>query len=512
VSTRTKQLGPIQRLANWVRSFRRVDGIELPEDGRSSAETAPGLFGAIGSVTPPFDTYYEDLRKLKQFAIRNPDFSQMISNVVALGNTGHDLTVDAATDAAAEAALSRINESAARLGGNRAGVDGLINAYLRQSVVFGAISSEDVIDFTGRRVERVVIVPVEQVRFRYVDGQYVPHQQAPLMGLSGKSRGQGLLGLIPLNPNTYQYLALDTIENSPYAKPPATAAIDFMEGPQQDAWDNIKWIVKKLGILGLVSVIVRPPSRKGGESEGEFTSRAQKYLKNVRDVLDGNFNKGLLVTYNDQKVDHSNVVSDARGAGDLFQTIEELVFSGMDSMAWAHGRNYTTTETFADVVYNILISRMQNHQRLAKRRQERTYWLDLTLAGIPFDSISLNFNRAEDRNAYQKAQAKELEQRMAIERATKGITSPDACAQELGYESAFDPELLSSVPGVAGNAGAGLSRKPWANRAGLSVTFRFDRQSQRYRFATSRIELSSTPVGADDSNVVPFEKKIEKAA
>lgn len=505
MGNRRKQLGPIQRLVRWVRSFRRVDGIELPDSGRSSAESVSGGFGAlaVGSVLPPFDGYFETLDALKTFSIKNPDFSQMVGNIVALGNTGHNVRIDAANDSVAEAALNRINEAAARLSDNSAGIDGLINKYLRQSVVFGAVSSEDVVDITGRRVAKVAIVPVSQIRFRYIDGAYVPYQQ-PSLASALANRTAAPFGLIELNPNTYRYYALDTVENSPYAKPPATAAEELLAGAQKNAIANLDFIVQKLGLLGVFDVGLRRPLKQPNQTENEYRKAAQEYLNAVAKALDGQLGKGMLIHFDDQKVEHTGVAAEARGGSDIFQVIEELVFSGMGSMAWAHGRNYTTTETFADVVYNILVSQMQQHQRLAKRRQEATYRLDLALAGITVDNISLQFNEAKSRDALQTAEAEQVRQTMAIERATKGITSPDDCAQELGYESAFDPALLSSAPGVAGNAGAGLR----ANRSGFSATFRFDRQSQRYRFATSRIELSSLPVEADsDENVVPFAKK-----
>jgi hypothetical protein len=225
-------------------------------------------------------------------------------------------------------------------------------------------------------------------------------------------------------------------------------------------------------------------------------------------VLSGNFMKGLLVLFNDQKVQHANVVSDARGAAEFFQTIEELGFSGMGSMPWAHGRNYTTTETFADVVYNILLSQMLNHQRLAKRRVERTYDLDLLLGGIPVDNVTVEFNRAEARDVLKKAQADEVNQRMIYERAKLGTISPDGAAQELGYEQAEDPELLSAGRDVGGTLSA---RRFGLTRQGVTATCRFDRTSQRYRLVSSTIEIArdASIDGGDvrSDRVIDFKKK-----
>ena len=492
-----------ERFKKWVATLKRVEGIELPDDGRSSVESTlsgriGATLGAFGSVSPIID--FEMLRCLKHLWLFNPDLSQYVSNIVNLGNTGHQILVDAATSARAEQALARINESASRLYVNGAGVDGLINAYLAQVAWSGALSSEDVVNFAKGRVEQVVLVPVEQIRFHYLDGQYVPHQQPGTL----QSVGRSPFGLIPLNPETYRYYAIQTVENSPYAKPPATAAVSAITGPQADMIDNIKWIAQKLGILGLVSVAVTPPPRKPNEGEQEFQTRAKNYLASCRKSLEGNFNKGLMITYRDQKADHANVASDARVAYDVFRINEEQVMSGLAMQPAFFGRTDSTTETYADVVYNILLSQVGNIQRLAKRRQEGTYRLDLRLGGVEVDSITLKFNEPRSRNANSDALAKEAEVRTVIAKVKAGFISPDDGAQELGYDSAFDPELLTALPEAASalqraQIGAGRTKDS------MTATFRFDRRSQRYRFVSSRIELSGAAVEAD--NVFSLKKK-----
>lgn len=485
----------------WVQSFRRVDGIELPDEGRSSVESNAGLgIGslAFGSVIPPFDI--EMLPALKKLWINNPDFSQFVSNAESLGNTGHNLTVDAANEAKAEAALQRINESASRVYPNGAGVDGLINAELDQLAWSGALSSEDVVDFAGRRVERVVLVPPEQIRFRLIDGKYVPHQQAPFaVGRRQGAGGKGIspLGLIPLNSETYHYFAVQTIDNSPYAKPTASAAVALMTDTQAAAIGNLDYIVQKFGLLGLVIASLTKPPRKSGETEGEYVARATKYQQSVKKALDGNITKGLLVAFNDIKWEHANVASDGRGAGEVFQILEELVFSGMGSMAAFHGRNYTTTETFADVIYSILTAQVVNRQRLVKRRREQTYRLDLLLAGIDVDGISMKFNEVESRNEGQKAAAAQTRWQTVKEKVQAGAISPDEGAQELGYESWYDAELIAAPATPFGVGGVSNSRLGLGRAQGFSATFRFDRQGQAYRFVPPRIEIAA--FGAESS-------------
>ncbi|MGE0133050.1 MAG: hypothetical protein AB7U82_33655 [Blastocatellales bacterium] len=491
-----------QKIATWLVSLRRVGGLELPDEGRSSVEGTLGdrigaALDAFGTVSPVID--FQMLAVLKRLWLFNPDFSQYVNNIVNLANTGHDIIVDAASTERAEAVLTRLNESASRLYPLSAGIDGLVNDYLAQIAWSGALSSEDVVNFPAKRVEQVVIVPVEQIRFRYLDGRYVPHQQ-PTM-LIGFNRST--LGLIPLNENTYRYYAIQHVENSPYAKPPATAAVDQICGPQKDIFDNIGFIAKKLGILGLVSVSVTQPPRKPNETEAEYQARAKNYLTGVKDALAANFNKGLLVTYRDQKIEHANVASNASGAYDIVRTTEEQVFSGMGTFPAFHGRTDSTTETYADVVYNLLLAQAGNMQRLVKRRLEATYRLDLRLAGIEVAGVAIQFNRAHARDPLKEAQAEQARVQTAIEKVKAGIIGPDDAAQELGYESAFDPELFAALPDVATALQTARSR---AGLSGAQATFRFDRGSQRYRYVSARIE-STAAVESDYDNVVPLKKK-----
>jgi len=284
-----------------------------------------------------------------------------------------------------------------------------------------------------------------------------------------------------LNPATYKYFALTTVENSPYAKPPASAAVGAITGPQADMLDNVKWISRKLGILGLVSVMVTPPPKRPNETEGEYQTRAQKYLGSVKEALDQNFNKGLLVTFRDQKVEHANVASDARGAYDLWRMNEEQVMSGVAMQPAFFGRTDSTTESYAEVVYSLLLAQVGNIQRLVKRRQEATYKLDLLLGGIDVKKVSLTFNRPHARSPMQEAQADQVRMQTAIEKVRAGIISADHAAQELGYDSAFDPSL---TPGFreavkSANTAAGVTGRS-------QVRVSFDRRKQGYQ----RLEVS----------------------
>lgn len=481
-----------QEAKNWLLgSFRRYNGLELPDAGRSSVED--NLAQALGRALSQFgglqpEVSFEYLALLKQLMVWNPLMAQFVANVVNLGNTGHQIVVEARTAAIAEAALKRINESAARLWPHGAGVDGLINQYFIDIAWSGALSSEDEVNFRAARVEKVVLVPVEQIRFTWDGQNYLPHQ-LPKNALANTNIG----GMIPLNAETYRYFALTTVGNSPYAKPPATAAIEDLIGPYCDGKANLKNVLKKYGLLGFASMqVTAPTTRPGRETDDEYHARAKSYLGKIIAAVKDNWQNGLLVMFRDQKLDFHNVTGTAQGVKDIFEIIEGGIFNGFGMQPSLFGRVHSTTETFADVVWSQLDAQVSNIRRLPKRRMERTYNLDLTLAGIQVNGVTMKFNRTPSRNALAEAQSEQVKVAIALEKARAGIISADQAAQELGYDSAFDPDLLSDQSGVAAQLRALKSRAG----ASFVATFRFDRNAQQYRFEPSVIELAAVPVGA----------------
>lgn len=494
-----------ERLKIAYATFRRVGGIEIPDGngklGRSSDENFGNNLSSIlnkyQTVNPIID--FAMLAVLKKFYIYNPDVSQFVSNLQNLANNGHTISVEANNESVAENALARLNESSTRIYRNGAGVDGLINSYLAQIAWSGALSSEDVVNFAGRRVEQVVLVPVESIRFKYdaANSTYQPYQRSTI------SKRNSELGLIPLAAETYRYYALQTVENNPYAKPPATAAIDAIIQGQEPMMQNIQYIAQKFGLLGLVTASVQPPPKKPNETDAEFQTRAKNYLALIAKSLEGQFSKGLLVSFRDQKIDHTNISEGATGVYDLNRISEEQVMSGLAMQPAFFGRTDSTTETFADVVYNLLLAQVHNIQRLPKRRMEQTYRLDLRLEGIQVDGVSLNFNKPFSRNSLQAAQTEEIEIRNVLEKVKSGLISPDDGAQELGYESWHDAELV--------NADLSLAQALSAIRTGKSTNsfkFSFDRTGQKYKFQPTVIELLPEIKEKQlPGNVLPIKKK-----
>jgi len=411
-----------------------------PKAGRSSVEEIDGVLGSMSSfmqdisgLNPvvPFDI----LEFLTRTALVNPDFNHATTNLINLSNNGHSLVIDAGNDNVVAAAHDRLNDRAQNIYPRSAGVDGLINHYIEQIAVTGAISSEDVISAKRDGVQQVVLVPTERIRFKYLEGAYKPFQYLR----DGR--------LIELNEITYQYFAFRTAQNSPYAIPLYLAAVENVLA-QRDMQKNLNFIMRKFGLLGLVALSMQAPPKKPAESDNEHASRKEKYLNSVLSALQKNFLQGLMVKYSDQTLEHHNITGEARGSKDIWDMNEQQIASGMGVDPTIIGRNYTSTETFANVTYMFMIRQANNIRLLAKRRMEKTYALDLRLQGIPVTDLSLQFNENPARDPLAEAQARETRERAIFAKVEKGVIDPDTAAQELGYENWFDVSRL----GVSVNA------------------------------------------------------------
>lgn len=490
----------------WLMSKLGIDSISFPADGRSSIEKI-GLQYSLnrfadryGGVSPIIS--FEMLKCLKQLWLYHPEFSQHIGNFVSLANTGHEISINAQSAQRAEIAANRLNETSARIYQHGAGVDGLINQELTSIGWSGAVSSEDVLNLTARRVEKVVIVPVEDIRFRYEDEQWKPYQQVGF----GRGGNPDQNGMVPLHPETYRYLAVETIDNSPYAKPPSTAAVAMITEIDDEVTENLKYIVKKFSVFALMSVAVQRLRQKPNETPDEFEKRQDSFLTKVRDSLDGKFSRGLLVGYDNLKFNSESVVANGQGFEEVSKAIAQKMMSGLRQQPAFFGRTDSTTETYADVVYQLLLAQAHNYQRIVKRRRERTYMLDLRLGGIDVEGVSLKFNKAFSRSTKAEAEARKIETERRSMLAEKGILSPDEWAQEEGYEAAFDPSVLGGGQNIGDSAELGA--------AAPSFRFSFNKANQRYEFIRPVIRLSSmagNEESAQNSNVVPIKKKALKA-
>ncbi|MFH2125647.1 MAG: hypothetical protein ABIK12_03975, partial [Pseudomonadota bacterium] len=265
----------------------QVKASDLPPGGRSSDAPENDLSGWVSSLwtmyqgLQPYDPSILGL--LERLSLYSPIVSQAVKLLAGTVNTGHDMILEGPARQTAQA-QELIGNLARTLYRRSAGVDGLVNHYTRQVAVTGCLASEDVLepDFSG--IRQTVLLPVSSIRFKLKEGEWEPHQETA-----------GRADLLELNPHTFAYYALDTLEgHPPYGLPPFLSVIE-QEDLLQEVLSNLRFYAKKLGLYGIVDVAVPPPERKPGESQQEYQERAQAHLNAVATAYDRVYKDGLLV-------------------------------------------------------------------------------------------------------------------------------------------------------------------------------------------------------------------------
>ncbi len=462
----------------WRRFFTpKVTDIQ---PGRQSVpEDETGLKGIIGRISGFYDIHsprwpLEYLDVLEVLAIWNPDISQALSHIVNLGNTGHEIEVDAANP---EAAADRLNNLAARVYRMAGGVDGLVNHLLRQIGLMGALSGEWVIaERLDDGVADVVTPPVRTIRFKRIDGELAPVQY------TGRAVDNAY---VVLNRLTYSYSPVQTMDDDPYGIPSFYAALKNID-VQLESVGGLAHIVRKMGLLGFMDVALQIPPKNAGESDTAYKARMTKRQQDYAAAYTANLSKGVAVHYADQEIKHNAIgTTAAAGAKAVFQINEEQIFSGLDFPPSMMGRSYSTTETYAAVDWDRIQNKLTNYRRIIKRFIEKGYRLDLLLTGIDAD-VSVHFNDGSGIKEDEAAAADGTRIDNVIKKRDAGFIDDDEAARELGYD-----EATGHVPGD--------NAPPWENNSRKSdpskrrLRLRLDARTGRYEVVRPRVKIT----GAD---------------
>lgn len=432
---------------------------------RPQAQTAFMNGSAADKVFSTFDSYaplaymlpWEILDQIEIIARWNPDMSQAVNNSKTLANSGHDLYVEARSPRAAEKIKSRMLEKARDIQKQHGGIDGLIGKLLDQACTFGAMCGEWVLSEELDDVVDFVDVNPKSIRFFWEDNHWAPYQKvSAAQAEEAKRNGQRVRNgnCVKLNELTFQYFAFDAAPGSPYGTPPFIAALKNI-GIQQDMVENMSKIVKKIGLLGVLDVVVNSLPMERGESQEQYEARAKQVLDDVAVAVESTLEDGGFAHFDDVELKATNLSGNAAGATNIFKQNEELIFSGLRSMPSVQGRSYSTTETYAGVAYDIIIRNTWNYQRAVKRMVEAGYWLMASVWGLQPKSVKLEFHKNKSLHRLQDAQAELLEIKVALMLWAAGVIDQQGFAQRLGFNTPVKPYALPPESNLLGNTSPG---------------------------------------------------------
>ena len=419
--------------------------------GRSSISDSAtsGLLSALAVISP--DVPFEFLEIMESLSKWNADFSYAVDNIIQLSNTKYTVTFDdSVSDDQAKLMNMSLKQASKRWYNQSEGIMSLNSDLLAQLAITGALSAEIVPNMSLTGVEKAVIVNPKGVRFKYDPDldQYMPYQI--LKGIITEI--DPTTGMHPLNPVTYKYLGLRRLNDKPYAIPPLLSALENV-AVEKDMMAGIKTIVKKLGILGFLSVLVTPPMRLMQETPEAYQSRCGSYLDSVIPQMEKGLSKGYVAGFKDtHEFKLESVMGNIQDAKGLFDLNAQSKFAGLKQDPLMLGRNFSTTETLGRVILAKLTTQIAGYQYKLKEFLEALFTMHCMMQGFAFNYLEVEFEPAMIGDKLRDAQTFQAVLLNLEVLYQQGIISQDQYAIEAGYEQPDQPE--PRVP-----AGFGLNPK-----------------------------------------------------
>lgn len=413
------------------------DPVSVISPGRVSApEYYPqetiltGLHDSIKLVTPSFRT--ELIPLIRDLYKVNPDVSIALQDMFKLANTGHEITFPNNTPKEAEKMRNHLLEARKKWSKYTAGIDGLVNKFIVQLLVGGAISVEGVPNKNLDGLSTILFLNPENIKFRRLnDGVYHPYQRN-----YNRVYGMGE-EYIKLNTETYLYIGMYNDTDEPYGVPPFMAALDSIAG-QHTMRKNFKHIMELMGLVGFLEVKMSKPAREPNESSGAYKARLKNTLRDLkRNIRDG-MNDGVVAGYTDDHEFKMNSTTSTLSNINLpWDMNQQSVANGLGVNGSIIGTNNSKngTEGGAGIALSKMISQLRNIQKLLKFALEFFYSLELRLAGFNNKGINIIFHTSTVSDEVKVQQALEYKIRNLNALYDQGIISQFDYAWAMGYDS-----------------------------------------------------------------------------
>ena len=444
---RDKALADIVKMATADKPAIGNDTTMPAKGGRSSVPETVSLYGSIISefsmIMPDFEI--EMLKVIEYLAIYNGDVSYAVENMVDLGNTPYTVSFNEDMDEAQEKLmfkeLDMINKT-----WYSGGVNSLINDLLTQIAINGAISAEAVPQLDLKGIKEVVLVAPRMIRFKWDKDleTYMPYQK--LQAALGTADITNM-NLHPLNPVTYKYYALKRISERPYGIPPLLSALDSID-MEKDMLRNMRSVIKKLGLFGFLSVLVKAPLKnvEMGETDAAYQARCLTYLKNILPGIQDGFNSGIVLGFEGvHKFEMQGESANAKGAKEIIELITTMKMAGLKQDPLMLGRNFNVAETMARVILAKLTTHVKNYQTLVASFLEDVFKMHLLMKGYKIDTLTVAFEPAalSDKSKDQVGRTAEIAN--AITLRNEGITDQQQTANALGFDEPAEDAPLYPV-------------------------------------------------------------------
>lgn len=413
-----------------------------PTSGRSGFDIT-NLQNRLDIIKPDFQLKaIPYIRKLYKV---NEDVGSVLYDAIQLTNTGHNIKFSQDVNPKqADKMREHLKTVSKHWHCGTANIDGLINKWIAQIYVSGALSVEWIpnMDLTG--IAQNALVNPETILFALQpNGSYAPYQK------SKKKLGHVGQNIKKLNTNTYQYISLFSDEDTPYGVPPFLTALKAIE-TQDDMKGNIHHILKQLGLLGYLEVNLDKPDQQANESEGSYLSRLNKLLDETKNNMLKGFKDGIVVGFEgDHSFEFHSTTKNLSGVTDIFNMNERHIANGLKTSPSYLGVSGGSTETFMSIVFTKTLSQLRNTQQIIAACLEKGYEMELLLAGFDYTGkLEVEFNTSTITDEVKIQQGRQYKQLTLSNLFKDYIISAETYAEEMGYQKphkSMDPKKLAEI-------------------------------------------------------------------
>lgn len=419
--------------------------VSVPNDPNGTVLTF--LKDLTGLVTPSFRTdiipLIRDLYKI------NPDVSIAVQDMFKLANTGHEISFPNNTDQEAAKMREHLKTVSKTWSKYTAGIDGLVNKFIVQTLIGGAISVEAVPKSDLKGIATIVFIKPEDIIFkRENNGVYHPYQINKTQVTNNKSQ------YIKLNTQTYLYVGTYNDTDEPYGIPPFMPGLDSLK-TQHDLRMNFKNIMELMGMVGFLEASMEKPQRKANESETAYLTRLNGILKKLKKNIKDGMKDGVVVGFKDEHEFKLNATSASLQNIDIpWDQNQQSVANGLGVSGNIIGLNNSKTEGGQGIMLSKLISQLKNIQMMIKYVLEFIYSLELRLAGFNNKGIEVTFGTSTISDELKVQQGLEYKIRNLVALYNQGIISQTDFAWAMGYTKpdVKEPRAPVEVDGAGDHA------------------------------------------------------------
>lgn len=350
----------------------------LPNDQLS--QDPADLAGLLSLFEDNIDGYPNDsrpriIRVLRALSESDDDVQGSLKDLRSLCGAGFTVDFTGGTRAV-KAAEVEIEALRARLYPEGGGLQGLIPNQVGEFALAGASSIEWVPAANRRGIERVAVVPAEEIRMRRDTGtRQLVYQQ------------WGYGNTITLDLLTYRHVALVTSGRKPHGIPLFIASLASLERKRQLLAAEQR-VVNLMARSALVNAEIEKPTPEAlglpgvRTSDPRYMAAVAAFYNAAADLIAGGSESGIYVGTTGTKITVLPLNQNAAGAPEVTKGNQHRVWNALGTQPYLRGEMDSTTQALAQVTVPLLYAQAVMIDGGLSQMLEFGFNLHLRLAGI----------------------------------------------------------------------------------------------------------------------------------